>query len=167
MSRGMTLMVNSQGGQRPVTWEGSVVLKQIPQQTDGKGEERGLCTQGSCLPYPSDITFLFILVTVMILLVALFLGTLIYFCVRRKRKQSRKCKSLDRSPDLTSPVACAWAPSTYFPWGCGVVYVCVYGWWIGGGGHWALFLFLPSGVAAGCLQPVPQCANLPAVCLAW
>ena len=149
MSRGMTLMVNSRGGGgwwRPATWEGSVVLKQIPQQTDGKGEERGLCTQGSCLPYPSDITFLLILVSVMILLVALFLGTLIYFCVRRKRKQSRKCKSLDRSPDLTSPVACAWAPSTYFPWGRGVVYVCVYGWQMGGSGRWASFCSCPLGL---------------------
>ncbi|KAM9691599.1 natural killer cell receptor 2B4 isoform 1-T1 [Dama dama] len=45
-------------------------------------------TQG-CQSDPQDVTFLFILVSVMILLVALFLGTLIYLCVRRKRKQSR------------------------------------------------------------------------------
>ena len=58
----------------------------------GKGEERGLSTQGSCLPCPSDFTFLAILVSIVILLVALFLGTLTYLCVwRKKRKQSRKC----------------------------------------------------------------------------
>lgn len=45
-------------------------------------------TQG-CQSDHQDVTFLFILVSVMILLVALFLGTLIYLCVRRKRKQSR------------------------------------------------------------------------------
>ncbi|OWK04738.1 CD244 [Cervus elaphus hippelaphus] len=45
-------------------------------------------TQG-CQSDHQDVTFLFILVSVMILLVALFLGTLIYFCVRKKRKQSR------------------------------------------------------------------------------
>uniref|UniRef100_A0A8C6ECL7 Ig-like domain-containing protein n=1 Tax=Moschus moschiferus TaxID=68415 RepID=A0A8C6ECL7_MOSMO len=40
-----------------------------------------------------DFTFLFILVSIMILLVALFLGTLTCFYVwRRKRKQSRKCR---------------------------------------------------------------------------
>ncbi|KAB0386433.1 hypothetical protein FD755_001389 [Muntiacus reevesi] len=42
-----------------------------------------------CQSDHQDVTFLFILVSVMILLVALFLGTLIYLCVRRKRKQSR------------------------------------------------------------------------------
>lgn len=40
------------GGDQPP--ERSVVLKQIPQQTDGKEKERGLSAQGLCLPSPSE-----------------------------------------------------------------------------------------------------------------
>lgn len=105
----------------------------------------------SCLPCLPEVDFLSILVTILLLLLALTLGSLAGFCVwRRRRKQPRE----SRAPRVLLPdwAACAWASSTCFSSGAlGSVGTR------DSGGCWASPLVLPSGAVPACLQPSPMC----------
>lgn len=68
--------------------------------------------QASCLPCPSEFSFLIFLVPIVFLIITLTLGALGYFCVRRrKRKRSRKWRAPKRSCcPRSQPGSRAWEP---------------------------------------------------------
>ena len=125
MSREVTLMVNSQGGRRPATWEGSVVLKQIPQQMEGREKREGLALKARVFRVPQTSPFWpFWWASWFSSWRCSWAPSPTSVCGGGRGSSHVSAESLDVSPDLTSPVACAWAPSKLSSV-CVCVCVCV------------------------------------------
>ena len=132
MSREVTLMVNSQGGRRPATWEGSVVLKQIPQQMEGREKREGLALKARVFRVPQTSPFWpFWWASWFSSWRCSWAPSPTSVCGGRRGSSHVSVESLDVSPDLTSPVACAWAPSKLSSV-CVCVCVCVCVWLVEG-----------------------------------